>query len=334
MAESASISASDFTIGWLCAYSMELEIAGKMMDEQLARLPSDPSDSNIYALGLIEGHYVVAAYSPTAERGTSRVAIAARHMRLSFPSVCLSISIGIGSGVPRPGNEIDIRLDDVIISHSLENYGELIQYNLGKIVDGGVTRMENTIAPLSTTVMGALEKLRTNYLRDRTRVSEHLSKLTFLTKYDKPEEARATASQTIFHDSMVSSGEAIRDGSTSQSCIHELGDVSFFGTEAADTRTDVSRYDFPLVMIRGICNCADKRKSEKLQTYATAAAASCAKELLQILPPLTVAIGHEDQAAYQQHVDQGPFWLEILQRGSVVCQKHAQEAQKQVGLKY
>ncbi|KAK1570106.1 uncharacterized protein LY79DRAFT_570407 [Colletotrichum navitas] len=284
-----SVSVDDFTIGWVCAHPLELEIATKMMDEQLAGLPSHPGDSNTYALGLIEGHFVVAAFSPTAEKGTSPVATAARHMRLSYPSVRLGISIDIGSygsWVPHHGNNLDIHLDDVVISPLLNNCDEAVQYDLGKVIDGHVTHLENKVAPLSTTVMAALEKLRTNHLRSKTRVSEHLSKLLSI------------------YSSIVSPPEVMRDGPVHKRDAHELIKVWLFDTEVADLRTDDSQTDLPLVIIRGIC---DKNDGERLQQHAVAAAASYAKELLQILPPLVFLMTSEDKAASENSYTPPPM---------------------------
>ncbi|EFQ25743.1 nucleoside phosphorylase [Colletotrichum graminicola M1.001] len=302
MTDYGSVSVDAFTIGWPCAHPLELEIASKMMDERLPGLPSHPSDSNTYALGLIEGHFIVAAFSPTAEKGTSPVTAAARHMRLSFPSVRFGISIGISIGIPigiaswvaHPGDNLDIRLGNVVMIQSLNNCDEAVQYDLGKVVDGHVTYMERKVAPLSTTVIAALEKLRTNYFRNRTRVSEHLSKLSFLHSFGTPEEARSATYQALSHGSIVFPPEVMRDGQTPRSDIHELVDVSLFGNEVADLRTEASQSDLSLVIIRGICNRND---SEILQLHAVAAAASYAKELLQILPPLVVLISPKDKSA-------------------------------------
>ncbi|KAK2025463.1 hypothetical protein LX32DRAFT_499155, partial [Colletotrichum zoysiae] len=258
-----SVSAKDFTIGWVCAHPLELEIAVKMMDQQLGGLPSHPSDFNRYAFGRIEGHYVVAAFSPVAERGTSPAAVAARYMGLSFPSIRLAISIGIHCGVPRPVNGIDIRLDDVVIGYSPDRHDEMVQFGLGKVDDSRVTRMESKIASLSTTVMAALEKLRADHILGKTRVSEHLSKLSFLNNLDTPGEARAAASQALSHVSIASPSEVIRDASMRASDVHVSGHVSLFGTEAADLSNDDSQFDFPLVTIRGICDHADKHWSEE-----------------------------------------------------------------------
>ncbi|KAK1965436.1 hypothetical protein LY78DRAFT_580437 [Colletotrichum sublineola] len=303
------VPAHDFTIGWVCAHSLELGIAIAMMGEQLPGLTPHPSDSNIYAFGCVEGHYVVAAYSPIVERGTSPVVIAARHMRLSFPSVRLGISIGIVSGALRPSNDLDICLDDVIINQSLENYNEVVRYGLGKIDEGRVIRMENEIAPLSTTVMGALEKLRAKDLQGRTRVLEHLSEFFIPPESNslgsqqdallgsnqskdsiRLREARAMKIQALPRSSIISPLEPMIDGSTRESYLHELDDVSLFDTEADDLKTDVSQFAFPLVKILGKYDCADKYESKKSQQPQSAAAASYGKELLRTLPLLLVPV--------------------------------------------
>jgi hypothetical protein len=65
--------------------------------------------------------------------------------------------------------------------------------------------------------------------------------------------------------------------------LRELGGVLCFEMEAAGLMNT-----FPCLVIRGICDYADSHKNKRWQSYAAAAAAACAKEVLSVIPPAEV----------------------------------------------
>ncbi|GJC77723.1 5'-methylthioadenosine/S-adenosylhomocysteine nucleosidase [Colletotrichum liriopes] len=308
-----SVPACDFTVGWVCALPIELAAAAEMMDEEFADLPSQPTDSNLYSFGRIGAHNVVAACLPAGQMGTTQAATVASQMKTSFPSLRFSVLVGIGGGVPNLDDDIDIRLGDVVISQPAGQFGGVIQYDFGKTgADGRITRTGSLNAP-PTILLNALAKLRANDLRGKAQVHAHLSKLSrppgsnFASPgpdqdnlYDASSlhiagstcakcrledlverDARATTAPVLFFGNIASGNQVIKDGLTRDRYSQELGKVLCFEIEAAGLMNNV-----PCIVIRGICNYADAHKNKRWQPYAAATAAACAKELLNIIPPL------------------------------------------------
>lgn len=60
----------DYTVGWVCAFSIELTAALEMLDEEHQDLPQDANDTNLYTLGRIGEHNVVLACLPEGQTGT------------------------------------------------------------------------------------------------------------------------------------------------------------------------------------------------------------------------------------------------------------------------
>jgi nucleoside phosphorylase len=127
-----SVPARDFTVGWVCALPVELAAAAEMMDEKFADLPSHPTDSNLYSFGRIGVHNVVAACLPAGQMGNNQAATVTAQMKQSFPSLRFGVLVGIGGGVPRLDDDIDIRLGDVVISQPIGQHGGVVQYDFGK----------------------------------------------------------------------------------------------------------------------------------------------------------------------------------------------------------
>ncbi len=83
---------------------------------------------------------------------------------------------------------------------------------------------------------------------------------------------------------IASSDEEIECGVTRDVAKEALGvGVLCFEREAAGLMND-----FPCLVVRGISDYADTHKSTTWIGYAAAAAAACAKELLEIMPPQEV----------------------------------------------
>ncbi|KZL75723.1 kinesin light chain [Colletotrichum tofieldiae] len=308
-----SVPACDFTVGWVCALPIELAAAAEMMDEEFADLPSQPTDSNLYSFGRIGAHNVVAACLPAGQMGTTQAATVASQMKTSFPSLRFSVLVGIGGGVPNLEDDIDIRLGDVVISQPAGQFGGVIQYDFGKTgADGRITRTGSLNAP-PTILLNALAKLRANDLRGKAQVHAHLFKLShppgsnFASPgpdqdnlYDASSlhiagatcakcrledlmerDVRATTGPVLFFGNIASGNQVMKDGLTRDRYSQELGKVLCFEMEAAGLMNNV-----PCIVIRGICDYADAHKNKRWQPYAAATAAACAKELLNIIPPL------------------------------------------------
>ncbi|KGO75414.1 Nucleoside phosphorylase [Penicillium italicum] len=88
------------------------------------------------------------------------------------------------------------------------------------------------------------------------------------------------------HYGLIASGNRVIKDAKSRDSVNENlgGKVLCVEMEAAGLMND-----FPCIVIRGICDYADKRKNDEWQPHAAAVAAACAKALLNYVQPSEVA---------------------------------------------
>jgi hypothetical protein len=133
-------SRDSYTVGWITALPIERTVGVAMLDEEHGK-PFDftkhPTDPNSYSWGRIGVHNVVIAALPAGMYGQSSATTLATHMVTSFPQIRVSLMVGIGGGVPRLDEEIDIRLGDVVVSQPNGTNGGVAQYDTGKATTNG-----------------------------------------------------------------------------------------------------------------------------------------------------------------------------------------------------
>jgi nucleoside phosphorylase len=299
----------DYTVGWVCALSVELAAAQEMLDERHKTPPSGAYDTNIYTCGRIGEHNVVIACLPEGQTDTHSAAAVAAQMRLAFISTRFGLMVGIGGGVP--SEEADVRLGDVVVSKPHKVYGGVVQYDSGKATPSGFERTGSLDTP-PTILLNAVANLRANHFRGKCRLAEYLCKLERLPDFTREaagpdtlfaamynHKGPATCRQCdtsyladreprrqelVVHYGTIASGNQVMRSATERDRVSaELGGVLCFEMEAAGLMNN-----FPCLVIRGICDYADSHKNKRWQPYAAATAASYAKELLSIIPLVKV----------------------------------------------
>jgi nucleoside phosphorylase len=249
---------------------------------------------------------------PAGRIGNNPAAAVATQMRATFKGIRFGLMVGIGGGVPSA--EVDIRLGDVVVSQPHQTLSGVVQYDMGKATPSGFERTGSLNSPPQM-LLGAVAKVRANELRGRGRLSEHISKLDRLPKFQRSktgpdllfkaaydhiggqtcdlcstdrEEARQqreSKEEVVMHYGTIASGnQVMRNAIERDKVSAELGGVLCFEMEAAGLMNS-----FPCLVIRGICDYADSHKNKKWQPYAAATAAACAKEMLSVIPPADVA---------------------------------------------
>lgn len=301
----------DYTVGWVCALSIELAAAQEMLDEEQEDSDHDANDANIYTLGRIGEHNVVIACLPEGQTGTNSAATVAIQMKSAFTSIRFSLMVGIGGGVPTP--EADIRLGDVVVSRPEKIHGGVVQYDFRKATPSGFKRTGFLNTPPAI-LLNALAKLRANYLREKSRLPEYASKLNrlpifaredagpdLLFEADYNHVGGATCEQCnkeriverksrdgqkimVHYGTIASGNQVMRHAAERDMLSSELGGVLCFEMEAAGLMNS-----FPCLVIRGICDYSDSHKNKRSQAYAAGAAAAYAKELLLVVPAAEVA---------------------------------------------
>ncbi|KAF4829521.1 Ankyrin-1 [Colletotrichum siamense] len=312
-----AISMNDYTVGWVCALPLEMAAARAMLDELHPNPPvQDPADHNCYTLGQMLGHNVVIACLPAGVFGTTSAATVAKDMLRTFRHIRLGLMVGVGGGVP---SEVDdIRLGDVIVSKPTGTCGGVIQYDLGKAVQGGGFERVGTLNAPPSVLLNALGSLEARHMCGDSHIPQILSDFVrrfpkmrssfghpgtahdvlFCAEYDhvgcEPTCEQCDNRQTVqrvnrddadpvVHYGTIGSGNSvIKDGRTRDQLRHKYK-ILCFEMEAAGLMQE-----FPCLVIRGVCDYADSHKNKKWQGYAAATAAAFAKELLSGISPANV----------------------------------------------
>lgn len=300
----------EYTVGWVCALQDELTAALEMLDEEHEDLEQDEHDHNIYSLGRIGQHNVVIVCLPAGLIGNNPAAAVATQMRATFKSMRFGLMVGIGGGIP---TEKDIRLGDVVVSLPHQGYGGVVQYDFGKATPSGFQRTGFLNSP-PVMLLNAVNKLRANQRRRKSRFSEHISKLRHIPEFtreaagpdilfeatynhaggptckscspDKQVDRHPRSDQEpmVHYGTIASGNRVIKHAAERDTVSKEFGGVFCFEMEAAGLMNS-----FPCLVIRGICDYADSHKNKKWQAYAAGTAAAYAKEVLSMIPPADIA---------------------------------------------
>ncbi|KAK6356949.1 hypothetical protein TWF718_001286 [Orbilia javanica] len=295
----------EYTVGWVCALPVEHAAATSMLDEEHEDPPYSDDDTNIYTLGRMLGHNVVIVCLPAGLIGSASATAAAIEMKAKFPGIQFGFLVGVGGGVP---SAADIRLGDVVISQPHLQHGGVVQYDFGKHCPGGFQRTGFLNTPPKY-LLNAVSKLISNHIRGKNTVQNHLAAATSMPVFSrqnagedilfkptykhvegagcsscKREEtieraARASQDYVTHYGTIASGSSLIRDAQTRDRLSSELDGAVCFEMEATGLMNH-----FPCLVIRGICDYADSHKNKAWQPYAAATAASCAKELLSVIP--------------------------------------------------
>ncbi|RAH64546.1 purine and uridine phosphorylase, partial [Aspergillus aculeatinus CBS 121060] len=212
--------------------------------------------------------------------------------------------IPIGGGVPSRTH--DVRLGDVVVSQPTETHSGVVQYDLGKVMEGGSFQAVGVLTRPPRVLMKAISNLTSDpdlppdflqdflhqiaarnpsYQRpgsqnDSLHQSDALHSISTndglngcaCPLVDRPE--RNLDYPRIFYGVIASGNQVVKSstvrdqlGSRHQILCLEMGAAGVMNT-------------MPCLVIRGICDYADAHKNKAWQEYAAATAAAYAKVLL------------------------------------------------------
>jgi nucleoside phosphorylase len=311
---------SIYTVGWICAISLEYVAAQAFLDENHDGPEYvSPNDNNDYTLGKFGKHNVAIAVLPDGEYGTASAASVARDMLHSFPNVRIGLMVGIGGGAP--SSKHDIRLGDIVVSAPRDGQGGVFQYDFGKTVQDqnfGPTGFLNQPPTLLRTAVSGLkaqyeikghrlEHAINSILDENTRLQKkykrpdpksdrlYQSRVTHppnteascaeicgddLSKLMQRTERTKNEDNPAIHYGLVASANQLMKDASVRDKLAAEKDVLCFEMEAAGLINH-----FPCLVIRGICDYSDSHKNKEWQGYAAMAAAAYAKDLLCRIPP-------------------------------------------------
>lgn len=306
------LSYSDYTVGWICALPLELSAAKAMLDCVHPPLPNPANDQNTYTFGKIGVHNIVIGCMPSGVYGMTSATRVASQMRSSFPSLRFGLMVGIGGGAPHPA--ADIRLGDIVVSKPTGNFGGVVQYDYGKVIEEGVFTRTGYLNKPPEILLTAISTLQADHRMRLSHILEYLSEMAL--KYpsmasefaSSPQQAdqlfnvhyehamsestcdkcdpenlvyrtpRVTNHPVVHYGLIASANQVMKHAPTRDKLARELG-ILCFEMEAGGLMDN-----FPCLVIRGVCDYADSHKNKQWQGYAAATAAAYAKELLIVVP--------------------------------------------------
>lgn len=121
------------------------------------------------------GHNVVVACLPAGVYGTVSAATVANNMLRTFTGIRFGLMVGIGGGIPRHDQGVDIRLGDVVVSQPDGTHGGVVQYDLRKNLGDGVFVRKGVLRPPGMLLLTALAKLQSQHHMSGNQISEILS---------------------------------------------------------------------------------------------------------------------------------------------------------------
>ncbi|KAL4860490.1 hypothetical protein BDV12DRAFT_204997 [Aspergillus spectabilis] len=302
-----------YTVAWICALEEEYFCACRMLDEEFAGPEiSEDNDNNTYIFGRIAKHYVVIGCLPAGRYGTNSAARVARDMVRTFPRLRFALMVGIGGGAPSPRN--DIRLGDIVVSQPRDEFGGVIQYDLGKLKDGHFQKTGQLNAPPEK-LLGVLPEIRRLHSDKKKpdRLAEHLRLLDDMEDYQKPAVDRLYAADYshvdgsdcdecdlhaivdrpkrqnhrilhVHYGTIASGNSVLKDAKVRDTYAQDPQlNILCFEMEAAGLMNNI-----PCLIIRGICDYCDSHKNDEWHNYAALVAAAYARELLLVLRPQRV----------------------------------------------
>lgn len=125
-----------------------------MLNERHSDLSKQSSDQNVYTLESIDDHNIAIACLSMSDINNNSAATVATCMINTFPSIRFWLMIGISDEVSSK-----VRLDDVVISTSVYEYSEVVQWNLGIAQDESFRCIE-ALNKSSEVLRSAIRKLK------------------------------------------------------------------------------------------------------------------------------------------------------------------------------
>jgi nucleoside phosphorylase len=310
-----------YTVGWIAALPIERAAATALLDERHDEpqgFSQHPSDTNSYTWGRMGEHNIVIASLPAGVYGTTSAATTASSLLSSLPQIRIGLLVGIGGGIARPDEGMDIRLGDVVVCQPDGATGGVVQYDLVKAKSGGERERKDFLNMPPPVLLHALANLQAEHESEEPMMNEFLSKML----KDKPRMAKASPGyiyQGFEHDQLFKASSEHTGGRDCRGCdtnqevqrdardsadpkIH-YGIIASGNTLIKDAaeRDAVAKHvgekclcvemeaaglmnHYPCLVIRGICDYADCHKNDRWQRYASATAAAFGKEFLRYVP--------------------------------------------------
>ncbi|RYP73672.1 hypothetical protein DL769_004182 [Monosporascus sp. CRB-8-3] len=266
-------------------------------------------------------HNIVIASLPAGVYGITSAATTASSLLSSLPQIRIGLLVGIGGGIARPDEGMDIRLGDVIVSQPDGTAGGVVQYDLVKAKSGGERERKDFLNMPPPVLLHALANLQAEHLVAGSKLTALLENMwaanppmakptksapgfvhqrsendrLFNTSYghaggrdyrrcdpnEKLQRDTQNSTDPEIHYGIIASGNTLVKNAAERDKVAE-----HVGKEClcVEMETAGLMNHFPYLVIRGICDYADSHKNNRWQRYASATAAALGKELLGYVP--------------------------------------------------
>ncbi|RDW68740.1 uncharacterized protein DSM5745_08500 [Aspergillus mulundensis] len=295
------LDAHEYTVGWICAITVEYVAAKSFLEETYA-VPEyvSANDNNNYTLGKIGQHNVVIAVLPDKGYGLVNAATVTTDLLHSFPNVRIGLMVGVGGGAPSASN--DIRLGDVAVSSSVfhfeprkllqdeepELWGPLdrppmARYTLeGHTIDSDIDEVLERYPHMRRVFKRPdldSDRLFQSDITHGSYCMDDQSCCTDPAKLVQRQEREDRPDNPSIHYGVITSSNMVMKDALKRDDLARTRGVICFEMEAAGLMSL-----FPCLIIRGICDYSDSHKNKAWQGYAAMAAAAYAKDLLKLVP--------------------------------------------------
>jgi nucleoside phosphorylase len=302
-------SRANFTIAWI-TNEWGLKKAKEHLSENFVYGPKDfarsDSDLNAYSWGRIDSHNVVIIAAPS----NVPASVTVEALLAAVPNIRFGFFVGTGAAHPKPSEDLDIRLGDIVVGQPAKsNYG-VVQYDIETVKMERDTKQACFHEPLPTILTATLQSLIQEWALD--------AKIFMEDVFSRPPKSNAardwlfdpsyTHSQGknclecdqgrlikrcqrypkvpfIFSGIIASSSYVVRDVEARQMIETYVGEECI----CLDTMAAGRMPNFPCLNVRGISRYADSHKTNlKWDTYAAAVAAKFTLLYIQALPASAV----------------------------------------------
>ncbi|KAJ5431432.1 Pfs NACHT and ankyrin domain-containing protein [Penicillium cf. griseofulvum] len=223
-------------------------------------------------MGRIGDHNIVIASLASGVYGTTSAATTASSLLASFPSIRVSLLVGIGGSIARPDEDHDIRLGNVVVSQPSRTMGGVCQYNLIKVKSGDKCERKGLLGRPPTVLLNTLSRIQAYHERKDSKGFDN--NRLFKASYDHipgpdcrdyntankvQRDTRDDTDPNIHYRTIVSGNTLVKDATARDLIVADIGeDCIYFKIEAAG----LINY-FPYLVIRGICDYADTYKNDR-----------------------------------------------------------------------
>ena len=285
---------SDFHVAVICALELEGNAVDKFFDhvwepEELEFLQKENSPNDL-RVGLMGHHHIVSAwmYGPGKSDATS----AAKTIKQTFHNIKLVLVVGICAAIP------SIPIGDTIFGL------EILPYDFGKELDDGFLQTHPVIK-LDPDFGGFFSKLKSDYDTTALKMATHGHfKTKFLDTQDP--KSKSKIQKPNVHFGLVASGDRVikstkfRDRIATGNGDNPIG----FEMEAAGVERV---YHGRVLVIKGVCDHADRDKTNDFQEVAAKSGAAYMRAFLdRWRPPTKKQTIFEGVASGLHEVTRGP----------------------------